>query len=224
MNILAIDTSSMSGSVAVGSYEKLIYLSYLDLKSTHSERLMPQIDSSLKASGLSIKDIDCIAVVTGTGSFTGLRIGLATAKGLCVARKIPFVAVRSLDVLAFQVVGVEKNIISCIDARMGEIYAAVYDKKMNYIIEPDNYKPETFIEMCRELDDTFYAVGSGLAMLKDELKLVEGAMHQNIIMASSLISYMKHKGLQPEYNPDFIAAIEPEYMRKSQAELNLKKK
>ncbi len=223
MNILAIDTSSMSGSVAVGSYEKLVNLSYLDLKSTHSERLMPQIDSSLKASGLTIEDIGCIAVVTGPGSFTGLRIGLATAKGLCVARKIPLVAVRSLDVLAFQVTGVEKPVIACIDARMGEIYAAVYDKSMNYLIEPDNFKPDVFTKKCIELDDTFYAVGSGLMLIKDEMKLVEGAMHQNIIMASSLISYMKHKGLKPVYNPDFVALVEPEYMRKSQAELNFKK-
>ena len=221
MNILALDTSSMSGSVAVGTIDKIVNMSYLDLKATHSERLMPQIDTSLKAAGLDIMDIDCVAIVNGPGSFTGLRIGLATAKGICVSRRIPLVAVRSLDVLAFQVTGIEKPVIASIDARMGEIYAAVYDRDLNYLIEPDNFKPDSFIEKCKKIiDDQCYGVGSGIKLIEKDIQLIEGALHQNTINAASLISYIKYMGIEPEYNPDFIAKIEPEYMRKSQAELN----
>ena len=83
MNILALSTTSSSGSIAIYKEDHISYINHLDIKITHSERLLPQIDAGLKNSKIGIPDIDLVAIANGPGSFTGVRIGLATAKGVC---------------------------------------------------------------------------------------------------------------------------------------------
>ena len=100
MKILAIDTSTMLGGIAVMDELNLIAETRLNVKSTHSERLMTEIEHCLKQSSLKISDIDVFAVAIGPGSFTGLRIGLSTVKGLSYATGKPIVSVPTLDALA----------------------------------------------------------------------------------------------------------------------------
>ena len=101
MKILGIDTSTHSTSVCVIEDEKLICEYTVNTKKTHSQKLMVMIESMIKESDLNIKDIDSIAICIGPGSFTGLRISMATAKAIAQVRNLPIIAVNSLESLAF---------------------------------------------------------------------------------------------------------------------------
>ena len=100
MKILGIDTSSMAASVAVIEDNKLICEYTINTKKTHSQKLMPMIENMLSLSDLNVREIDAIAVCEGPGSFTGLRIGMATAKAIAHVNDIPVIGVNSLEVLA----------------------------------------------------------------------------------------------------------------------------
>lgn len=126
MKILAIDTSASTCSVALTENETLLYEYTADTGRTHAVQLSGMIDAVLGASGVSVGDLDGFAVTTGPGSFTGLRIGIATVKGLAFAAVKPVAPVSTLDVLAFQCAGVETLICPLIDARKNEVYGATY--------------------------------------------------------------------------------------------------
>ncbi len=221
MNILAIETSSSSGSVAISKNGMIVNINYLDIRITHSERLMPQIDYSLKQCKMTLDDIDLIAVSIGPGSFTGLRIGLATAKGLCFGKEIPLVPISSLKIIAYNVYGTSLPILSLIDAKMGEIYGALYDENYNVIIEPQNAKPDNFFS---KIDREVCVVGSGFQVFKEKLDInriiyTEGLINQHIPLASTMIGIIHLENKHYEFDFDSIADLEPEYLRKSQAEL-----
>ena len=128
MNILAIDSSGLTAAVAVMTDGKLAAEYTVNNKKTHSQTLLPMIDEVMRASGLETKQLDCIAVSRGPGSFTGLRIGSATAKGLGLALDIPVAEVSSLEALAYNLYGNEGCIICPImDARRQEVYTAAYE-------------------------------------------------------------------------------------------------
>ena len=128
MNILAIDSSGLTAAVAVMTDGKLAAEYTVNNKKTHSQTLLPMIDEVMKASGLEPKQLECIAVSRGPGSFTGLRIGSATAKGLGLALNIPIAEVSSLEALAYNLYGNEGCIICPImDARRQEVYTAAYE-------------------------------------------------------------------------------------------------
>lgn len=126
MRILGIETSTMTGSVALMDEERLIAEYTLNLRETHTSRLMPAIDRILKDASLTLKDLDGIAVSLGPGSFTGLRIGIATAKGLAQGLNIPIVGIPTLDGLAFNLFHCKDLICPILDARKGEVYCALY--------------------------------------------------------------------------------------------------
>lgn len=126
MKILAIDTSTMLGGIAIMEDSKLIAESRLNVKSTHSERLMTEIEHCLKQSVLRIMDIDVFAVAIGPGSFTGLRIGLSTVKGFSFATGKPIVAVPTLEALAWNFPYSKYPVCTMLDARKREVYAALF--------------------------------------------------------------------------------------------------
>jgi len=221
LNILAIDSSSTSGSVAICKSDKIVFLSYLDLQITHSERLLPQIDFGLKKSDLTLDDIDLIAITNGPGSFTGIRIGLATAKGFCFGKKIPLLAVNTLEIMAFNLFGSCLPILPFLDARMNEVYAALYSPQMKIMQPPQNSKPADFL---KNITEKVIIVGDGSEKYKDiiEQSGIEcefAKPHQNIVLASALIGYALNLPEIPKYDFEFISNLEPFYLRKSQAEL-----
>ena len=221
MNILAICTASSSGSIALCKDGILSFLSFLDVKVTYSERLLPQIDFGLKQCGLELSNIDLIAVANGPGSFTGIRIGLATAKGLCLGTETPLFPVNTLEVLACNAHGASLPILPFIDAKMGEVYAALYSPERKILIDPQNAKPEEFLQKIKQ---PVFLLGDGVekyARMIDEsgIMFIKGLVHQNIPMASSLISLALQLPQIPAYDFDFIADLQPYYLRKSQAEL-----
>lgn len=167
MKILAIDTGGYSCSVALTENDTLKYEYAADHGRTHAVTLPGMIDAVLSASGTPFGDIDGFAVSTGPGSFTGLRIGIATIKGLGLAASKPVAAVSSLEALAYQCPGVETLICPLIDARKKEVYAAFYrwcGGRLNTVDPPTVGTPENILPGIRE---RCFFVGSGALLYKD---------------------------------------------------------
>lgn len=126
MRVLAVETSTLAGGVALLDADRLIAEYLLDVRITHSERLMAVVDRVLADAHLSLDDIDGLAVAVGPGSFTGLRIGLGTVKGLAFARSMPIAAVPTLDAMAETVPFASLPVCPVIEARKDEVYACRY--------------------------------------------------------------------------------------------------
>ncbi|MDY6916238.1 MAG: tRNA (adenosine(37)-N6)-threonylcarbamoyltransferase complex dimerization subunit type 1 TsaB [Candidatus Cloacimonadota bacterium] len=225
MNILALDSSSTSGSIALMKNNKLTYMSFLDIKRTHSERLLPQIDFGLKQSNLQVANLDLLVLANGPGSFTGLRIGLATIKGLSLANEIPILPVNTLYMLAKNVQGTNRAIMSFIDAKMNEIYAALYTPDFKEIIAPCNSEPENFL---KKINRPIIAVGNATLkyqnlMSKLNLDYKIAPLQQNFHNSVCLLAIAKEQKF-PKYDLDKISSLEPYYLRRSQAEIVKEKK
>jgi len=141
MKILSIESSGMSAGCAYLEDDRLISEYYINSRLTHSVTLLPMISEMAKTAGFELKDLDAIAVSAGPGSFTGLRIGAATAKGLCLANEIPLIAVSSLKGLAANMSCAKGLLCPLMDARRGQVYAGIW---MNGSLE--NSIPETLLE------------------------------------------------------------------------------
>lgn len=126
MRVLGIDTSSLLGGVAIVEDERLLAESRLNVAVAHSERLMGEVERMVRHSGLGLKDIDVFAVAIGPGSFTGLRVGLSTVKGLVYATGRPMVSVPTLEALAWNVPFCRHQVCPLLDARRGEVYAGLF--------------------------------------------------------------------------------------------------
>ena len=124
--LLAIDTSSLVLSCALAEKDRLVAEWTVQKRLTHSEQLIPHLDAMMKEAGVSKEDITAIAVSIGPGSFTGLRIGLATAKMAAYIWKVPIVGVDTLESLARNMEGAEAFILPLEDAQRGNVYAALY--------------------------------------------------------------------------------------------------
>lgn len=129
MNILAIESSAKAASVALCRDEFLVAESYQNSGLTHSSTLMPMCEALLKNCGVSLKEIDLIAVANGPGSFTGLRIGIATAKGLAWPDEIPCLGVSTLEAMAWNLCGMEGVVCCAMDARRQQVYNALFELK-----------------------------------------------------------------------------------------------
>ena len=124
--ILAVDTASLSGSVALATGESLVAESLLNVRSTHSEKLLKQIDLLLDEASWQLADIDLFAAVVGPGSFTGLRIGLATVKGLAQSFNKPIVSVTALEASALGLATDQFPVCAFLDARKKEVYCQLF--------------------------------------------------------------------------------------------------
>jgi tRNA threonylcarbamoyladenosine biosynthesis protein TsaB len=134
--ILSIDTSTQSCSIALHNNGELLALSSLFVEKSHSSMLTILIENTLKNAGLAIHELDAIAVAKGPGSYTGLRIGVSTAKGLCLALEKPLIAINSLEAMALQLNGLYDNthlLCPMIDARRLEVYCLIADNLQNTI-------------------------------------------------------------------------------------------
>jgi len=220
LNILALSTTSSSGSIAIYKEDHISYINHLDIKITHSERLLPQIDTGLKSSKIDLSQINLVVIANGPGSFTSVRIGLATAKGICMAHNIPLLPISTLNLLANNVLPVNKNILTLIDAKMSEVYAALYSPELELMIPEANAKPAELLGMIK---DPVIIVGDAVKVFKKEIddSGVDYQLcpeHQNVPLASTLISIALNCEI-PKYDFNFISELEPYYLRKSQAEL-----
>ena len=217
MRILAIDTSSPICSVAILENDNLIDEINLDDGRTHSENLMPLIDSILKRNNLDIKDIEMISCCVGPGSFTGIRIGVATIKPMAEILNIKIASVISLEVLAKNVENTE-TIVSLIDARNNQVYCGIFDKKYNkkeeYLADDIN----NVIEVLKKYEN-IVLTGNG-AVLHKEL-LIQNLNNLSFCSENNQsakncgkIGYKKYL----ENNLCNSDTIIPIYLRKSQTE------
>lgn len=217
MNILAMDTSTLTATVAVLTDEKLLGEFSVSNKLTHSQTIMPMTDTLLKTASLSLKDIDVFAVSIGPGSFTGLRIGMATVKTFAQALDRPIVGVSSLDAVAYSFTSTDKIICPIFDARRSEVYNALY-KDGILITEPRALHID---ELLNELkDEKVIFAGDGVLIHKD--KIIENpnwiiAPSNLILPKASSVAFAAQKRAK---NGDFddLYKLNPVYLRKSQAE------
>lgn len=151
MKILAIDSSSKTASAAVVQDGNPISSFFINAGLTHSQTLAPMIDSVLKYANLSADEIDCYAVTVGPGSFTGLRIGLATIKGLAFVNDKPCVAVSSLEALAHNFQEENGIICACMDARRDQCYNAIFKCENGVISRLTPDRATTFDELVEDL-------------------------------------------------------------------------
>lgn len=219
MKILAIDTSSKICSVAIlEDNEKIEELNINDGK-THSENLMPLIDEILKKSNIKLKDIELFACSVGPGSFTGIRIGVATIKAIAEVSKKKIASVTSLETLAQNINSNDKKtIVSLIDARNNQVYAGIFDENYNlkedYIADDINF----VIEKMKKYEDII-CVGDGAVLhkelLKSQISNIEFIEDNNQTAVNvGKIGYKKYL----ENNLCNSDTIVPIYLRKSQAE------
>ena len=161
-HILNIETSTKNCSVSIAKNGALISLKEINNGGySHAEMLHPLIKEALLESKLTINQIDAIAVGKGPGSYTGLRIGVSAAKGLCFANDIPLISINSLKILAHTIPIDKGNIIPMIDARRMEVYSAIYDESFTLIRETkaEIIDKSSFIDELQ--NHTVYFLGDG---------------------------------------------------------------
>ncbi len=220
MTFLAIDSSQNYGSVALMREGELIYESFFQIGVTHSETLMPQIDHALRFSKVDKNDLAAILLCHGPGSFTGLRIGMASAKGIAYGLKIPVIAFNSLELTAVNLYGCGRNILSVLDAKMKEVYLAMYDQHLSVLIPPMVCTP---IDIPDPPSGEFYLTGSAatiLSPLLDErgIKHQTAVPHQGRIRASMLFVLQSLQTQAMDFDLIRLADLEPLYLRESTAQ------
>ncbi len=231
MRILAIDSSGLVASVAIVSENELIGEYTVNFKKTHSQTLLPMLDAVVKMVELDLKDIDAIAVAMGPGSFTGLRIGSSTAKGLGLALNKPIIEVPTVDGLAYNIGATDYMICPLMDAKRNQVYTGLYeyvDGKFEVV------KPECAVALADILDE-INVKGKKVIFLGDGVPVYEEqiAEYTKVPYVFAPIHLARQRAgaigaLACKYYEEgkTVAAREhkPEYLRLSQAERELAEK
>lgn len=224
MKILSISTSSNICSVAILDDKNVILCKNIDDKNTHSEKLMPLIDSTLNECNLHLKDIDLLACSVGPGSFTGIRIGIATLKAFYDATSIPVIGVTSLEGLAYNI-QLTGFICSLIDAKHNNVYCSIFKFENNKYILQDDYLSdniENILPILKKYNDKITFIGDGSVIYKS---LIENYLSNSACFADENLNKENAIGIGlaafDKYNSGYIGTssdLSPIYLKKSQAE------
>lgn len=229
MKILAVDSSAGAASAAVTENEKILSECFLNIGLTHSQTLMPMIEAALKNAGLTIHDIDMLAVTNGPGSFTGVRIGVAAIKGLAVGAELPCCGISTLEAMAQSFAGFTDCIIcGAMDARRSQVYTALFrceNGEIKRLTEDEAISIEQLGERLAVFEEPIFLVGDGAALCFKML----GKNADNIYLAPENIRYQRASGaafaaVRGEYKPVSAGELEVKYLRLPQAERELKLK
>ncbi len=169
MKILGIDTATDVLAVALTDKKRLIHECRTNIQKAHAEKLLVAVERMLGDVGFSLNQIDGIAVSIGPGSFTGLRIGLATVKGLAFANSLPIVAVPTLDALVWQMRYVSTQVCPLLKAQGSEAYTALFSFKNGYIEKKTEYQLIDTKDMNHLIKKKTYLMNFGLKDLKEHL-------------------------------------------------------
>lgn len=214
MKILYLETSSKNCSVAISDGEKLLCVcEEVSENYKQSESLHSFVEWALEGAELSMKDIEAISLGKGPGSYTGLRIGSASAKGFCYGLKIPLVAVNSLESMKEPFLGQNYDfVIPVVDARRMEVYTAVYDGNTGDEITPTEAKVLDVTSFEEFKDKKVIFVGDGAKKAKEILQLPNADFNDEIYPSAQ---YLVKKTLDKIKNKDFedIAYFEPFYLK-----------
>lgn len=225
MKILGIDSSGLVATVALQCDDRLVGEYTIHNKKTHSQTLLPMIRDMLRMAEVPVEELDAIAVAAGPGSFTGLRIGAATAKGLGQALGIPLVAVPTLEALAYNLAGADALVCPMMDARRNQAYYGIYDVSgtvPKIVAEQEAAPVEAVIRQVNNTGREVIFIGDGVpvfagqlaAGLRQPYRL--GADSQRYQRASSVVALGKQYMEQGRQVP--AAEFAPIYLRLSQAE------
>jgi len=225
--VLALDTSHGHGSVAVVRDRNILGEIVFDASDTHSATLMPAIDYCLKVSKVQISDMDYFAVVIGPGSFTGLRIGLATVKAFCAATGKGVVPLTSLEVLAGAFPFSTRPILTLIDARRGEVYGALYKMdgvRPQPLVGPFSSKPADLSKVLKGYNSSsgFIVCGTGAIRYRETIETALGNSHHFAperwaLPSASILAFLSNQR-EPIVGAD-LNNLEPEYIRPPDAKI-----
>lgn len=230
--VLGIDSSGRMASAALIREDEVLAEMSVSTNLTHSETLLPMIDEIVQKSGIRLSEVTCLAVAAGPGSFTGLRIGAATVKGLGFVLNVPVAAVSTLEGLAYQMYGTENLIVPLMDARRGQVYTAAYTFEKGTIQEKKAPRPAALDEVIQEIneeketfrDKAVIFCGDGASAFRDKLESAVQVPHffAPAAMNRQRAAAVASRGLEIFRAGKAVSAdlFVPEYLRPSQAERN----
>lgn len=225
MKIIGMDSSGLTASVAIAEDDKLVAEYSVNYKKTHSQTLVPMLDEISKMTELDLSTVDAIAIAKGPGSFTGLRIGSATAKGLGLALNIPIVEIPTTDGLAYNFFGTDRLVCPIMDAKRDQVYTGLYefvDDKLK-VLQPATAEPvEDTIARVNAAGRPVIFLGDGVAVYRERIEslikvpVTFAAAHKCMQSAASIATL----GMEYYKEGKFVPAAEhvPDYLRLSQAE------
>lgn len=219
--ILNLETATKNCSVSISQNGQTILCKEMaEAGYSHAEKLHVFIEECIKESNISFKDLSAIAVSQGPGSYTGLRIGVSAAKGLCFALDLPLIAVDTLKVLASKLSISDGVIIPMIDARRMEVYSAIFNSKLEKIRE---VQAEILTENSfEEISETIHFVGDCAEKAKTVLTKSNFIFHEEIIYPSANeMSELSYKKFQENKLED-VAYFEPYYLKDFMATVSKK--
>ncbi|WP_353093027.1 tRNA (adenosine(37)-N6)-threonylcarbamoyltransferase complex dimerization subunit type 1 TsaB [Tissierella praeacuta] len=230
MKILALDTSTMMATCAVLDENRVLGEYSLNQEETHSEKLVPMVKEVLDSLDLKVSDIDLYGVAIGPGSFTGLRIGVATIKAFAHLFKKPVVGISTLEALAFNLPYGE-IVVPMIDARRDRVYTGIYtweNGKIKTIMDPDVLDIYYLLDILDKSYDKVLVNGDGSLLHKGKIqeglkeKVRFSTIGQNFCRATSVgeLALIKYN----EGHTDDCYTLVPEYLRESQAQRELREK
>lgn len=213
MNILCIETSTTVCSVCVANEKGILAMREINEGYTHAENLHVFIEEILKEARVSMKELNAVAVSKGPGSYTGLRIGVSAAKGLCYALNIPLVSVDTLQAMTTSVV--KEDILYCpmLDARRMEVYCGVFDKNLKAVVPVQALVLDENTVSTFKLGKPICFFGEGMPKAKELLQSISGAIFADGVVPSSqsIASLATKKFANKEF--ENTALFEPFYLK-----------
>lgn len=231
MRILALDSSGLTASTAVveweGSETVTVAEYTVNYKKTHSQTLLPMLDEIVRMTELDLEELDGIAVAAGPGSFTGLRIGSATAKGLGLALEKPLIHIPTLEGLAYNLWGTDRVICPILDARRGQVYTGIYEFRGGELTVLED---QTAVSI-EELGEKLKSLGRPVIFLGDGVPVHRQALKERIMAGCDIIFAPANMNRQraasvgslaiqyyQKGKTETAAEHKPDYLRASQAE------
>lgn len=231
MVILGIESSAVSASAAVVKDGKLLSEGFLNVGLTHSVTLLPLIKQASELAGLAPEEIDAIAVSNGPGSFTGVRIGVATAKGIAQPTGKKCVPVSTLEAIAYPLSDSDCIAVSVMDARCNQVYCALFrcaNGKMTRLTEDDAISLDALCDILKSYNEKIILIGDGADIsynyLHDNLPHIAVASPLIKYQRASSVAFLAAERLENNANIRTPDELVPSYLRLSQAERELKKK
>lgn len=230
MRVLALESSGLTASVAIVEEEQTVAEYTVNYKKTHSQTLLPMLDEVAKMVDLDLGTIDAIAISGGPGSFTGLRIGSATAKGLGLALKKPLVHVPTLEGMAYNLYGTKDLICPIMDARRNQVYTGIYSFEGGFhtVLDQQPIGIGELMEKINEMGKSVIFLGDGVPVHKEYIEQNKAVQvefappHMNRQRAAS-VGMLGLLYLQMG-KTETAVQHQPNYLRVSQAERELAEK
>lgn len=226
MKILGIESAALVASVAIIDENVTIAEYTTNFKKTHSETLLPMLDEIVKMTGVDIKELSAIAISGGPGSFTGLRIGAASAKGLGLALDLPLIHVPTLDAMALNIYSSDALIVPIMDARRNQVYTGIYknDHQLEVVRESMAVSIDELLDILREIDkeEKIVFLGDGVPVFREYIdenfEIAHDFAPANLNRQRASNIAMLGMEMFKEGKTMVSDDMRPEYLRKSQAE------